>query len=128
MWLNNARRAGVVRTVSFIPLNHVVGLSSPGVATDPFSNDVPTEGQWRDVGCAGWWVDKSEEKTGESVLRTIDVLHVLMPVDVDVSPASRIRLPDLSVWQVEGHPENYEHGFHGFSPGLVVVHARKVEA
>ncbi|STC97559.1 hypothetical protein [Corynebacterium renale] len=113
--------------MSFVPVTHVVEMSSPGVTIDPFGNEMPTEGQWREVTCAAWWVDKSEEQTGDSVQRIVDALHLLVPIEVDVQPATQIRLPDSSVWQVQGHPENYEHGFHGFRPGLVVIHAQKVE-
>lgn len=113
--------------MAFVPAAHVVEVSSPGVMIDPFDNEIPTEGVWREVACAAWWVDRSEEHAGESVQRIVDALHVLLPVEVDVAPGAQIRLPDSSVWQVQGHPENYEHGFHGFRPGLVVVHARKVE-
>ena len=82
---------------------------------------------WEHVNVASWWVDRTDETSGDSVLRTIDYLHAHFPTDTAPAPDAVLRLPDGSQWQVEGHPEDYNHGWHGFTPGLVVVHAKKVE-
>ncbi|WP_156963562.1 hypothetical protein [Corynebacterium auriscanis] len=112
----------------FIPLSHEVEVLTPGEpVVDRFGDSRPGPVVSRHLRVAGWWVDRVEEKAGESVLRTIDYLHVHVPVGAEFGTAAKIRLPDGSVWQVAGNPENYDHGPFGFSPGLVVVHALKVE-
>ena len=114
--------------MSFIPLTQRIEVYRRGDPEyDRFGNLRPGKGAWEEVAVASWWVDRTEEKTGESVLRTIDYLHVHLPPEHAPEPDADIRLPDGSVWAVQGHPEDYNHGWHGFKPGLVVVHAKKVE-
>lgn len=114
--------------VAFVPLNFPVEVLTPGeTVVDMYGNEIPSGGQWVRAQAASWWVDKTEEKGEDSVLRTIDFLHVHLPPTEAVNAASRVRLPDGTEWDVVGNPEDYRHGFHGFDPGLVVVHARKVE-
>lgn len=114
--------------MSFIPLNQKVEVYRRGAPErDRFGNERSGKGEWQQVQVASWWVDRTDEKSDDSILRTIDLLHVhLLPEDAP-KPDSMIRLPDGSQWQVQGNVEDYNHGWHGWAPGLVVVNARKVE-
>lgn len=109
------------------PTPYLLEVYTAGEPTvDLYGNKRPGKGQWKQVQVASWWVDRTEEKTGDSVLRTVDYIHVHIPADEQVSATSRIRLPDGSIWEVMGNPENYRHGWHGWDPGLVVIHGKKV--
>lgn len=93
---------------------------------DRMGNERPGRVSWVSVPVASWWVDRSEEKSGESVLRTVDYLHAhLRPGDAP-GPGGHVRTPDGLVWAVEGNPEDFNHGFHGWAPGLVVIHCKGV--
>lgn len=112
--------------MTFIPAIHPLEVFLPGEPVkDRFGNERPGPGEWVSVLVAQWWVHKTEESAGDSLLRTVDQLTAHFPVGEAPPPDAKIRTPDGSEWQVEGNPENYEHGFHGWSPGLVVVHAKK---
>lgn len=114
----------------FVPLLHEVEVYTPGeLVKDRFNNLRPGPGVWRRVKVAAWWVHGSEERDGQnaSVLRTIDMLTLHVPSEAALSPGGKVRLPDGSVWEVEGHGEDFNHGWHGFVPGLLVIHAKKVE-
>ena len=89
--------------MAFIPLNQTVEVYRRGAPErDRFGNERPGKGEWQQVKVASWWVDRTDEKSGDSILRTIDLLHVhLRPADAP-TPDSQIRLPDGSQWQVEG--------------------------
>lgn len=112
----------------FIAPKYVVEVYRPGVmAPDRFGNLVPSPGVWESVKVAQWWVSSTDEVGGDSVLRTFDVLTVHFPTGLQPMAAGRVRLPDGTVWEVEGNIEDYNHGFHGWNPGLVVVHCKRVE-
>lgn len=114
--------------VSFIPLTQTLEVYTPGaVVRDRFGNERQGAGEWREVKVASWWIDRTEESAGTSVLRTIDYLHVHVPLNVTLEAGSRLRTPNGSEWTVEGNVEDFNHGWHGWVPGLLVVHARKVE-
>ena len=88
----------------------------------------PGPGSWEVVMVASWWIHKAEEKSDDSVLRTVDYLTAHFPVGDEPPASAQIRIPGQGqLWQVEGNAEDYEHGWHGFAPGLVVVNAKKVE-
>lgn len=114
--------------MAFIPLPQSIDMQAKaGTKRDRFGNLVAAPGEWRQVRVASWWVDRSEEKAGDSVLRTVDYLHVhCLPSDAP-GPEGRVRTPDGRVWSVTGNPEDFNHGFHGFIPGLVIVHAKEVQ-
>lgn len=110
-----------------LPTPHHLDLYTAGLpTTDRYGNKRPGKGEWRRVAVSSWWVDRTEEKSEDSVLRTIDYLHVHLPPSAEANAASRIRLPDNTEWEVIGNPENYQHGFHGWVPNLVVLHGKKV--
>ena len=112
----------------FLPPPHLLEMYLPGEPVrDRFGNERPGKGSWEVVAVSSWWIDKTEEKGDDSVLRTLDYLHVQVPPEVAPPPSSKVRLPDGTEWEVKGNPEDYRHGFHGFNPGLLVVHAVKVE-
>ena len=113
--------------MSFIPLKYSLEFMAPGTALDRFGNPRPVDGEWVKHPVASWWVDMTEEKQGESVLRTVDMLHVHMRPEDAPPPDGQVRTPDGQVWQVQGHVQDFNHGWHGWSPGLVVVDCRKVE-
>lgn len=108
-----------------IPLAHAVEFWSPDTTSvDRFGDQRPGGGSWTPVRVAGWYVGATEETGGESVLRTSDVLTVLAPSSP--GPAGRVRLPDGSVWQVHGNPQDYRHG-PWWDPGLIAFECRKVQ-
>lgn len=108
----------------FVPLRHTVELAEVVETTDPFGNVITVPSEFTPVQVAGWAIVKTEESAGESVLRTVDQLDVYAQQPFDAG--TTIRLPDGSVWEVSGNAEDYRHG-PWWNPGLVVVHARKVE-
>ena len=113
--------------MSFIPLNYELEVYSVGPpVVDRFGNERPGEGSWSPAKVAQWWVYKTEEKGEDSLLRLIDLLTVHMQPEVAPAPGGRFRLPDGTVWEVEGNFEDFTHGWHGWSPGLVVVHGKRV--
>lgn len=114
--------------MAFIPTRHPVEVANPREKKLNRFNVVESKpGKWRQVYVASWWIGRTEEQTGDSVLRTIDELTVHFKPKDAPPPGGKIRLPDGSTWEVSGHPEDYRHGFNGFDPGLLEVHARKVE-
>ncbi len=94
---------------------------------DRFGNERPGGFSWQRIPVSSWWIGATEEKAGDSVLRTMDMLHVHVSSSFSLDAAAKVRLPDGSEWSIEGNSENYDHGWHGWAPGLLVVHARKVE-
>ena len=112
----------------FVPARYVLEMFVAGEPVrDRFNNVRPNKGAWQRVEVSSWWVDKTEEKSGDSVLRTIDTLHIHVPTGKAPAAASKVRLPDGTEWEVRGNVEDFNHGWHGFDTGLVVVHAVKVE-
>lgn len=112
----------------FVPTPFTLEFYFPGEPDrDRRGNLVQGQGSWEAVQVSSWWVDKTEEKGEDSVLRTIDYLHIHVPVGFEPDPGGQVRTPDGEVWQIQGNTENYEHGFHGWSPGLLVVHAKNVK-
>ena len=114
--------------VAFIPSTHALEFYFPGEPTvDRFGNERPGVGEWEVVPVASWWIDRSEEKTGDSILRTIDMLHIHVSEEFVPLSSGLVRTPDQAEWQIQGNVENYNHGWHGWAPGLGVVHATRVE-
>lgn len=116
--------------MAFIPLRHTIEVYTPGKPVkDRFNNLRPGPGTWTPVKVASWSVSRTEERDiqGASILRTIDTLTIHVPPGTAPTPGGKVRLPDGSEWQVEGHGEDYNHGPFGFIPGLIVIHSKKVE-
>lgn len=114
--------------MAFIPLNRTVEVGIPGEpVVDRFGNERPGKPDWRTVKVAAWWIAQTQESHGDSVLRTIDVLSVCATQGAGITPDSKIRLQDGSVWAVDGNGENYDHGPFQFQPGLLVYTAKQVE-
>lgn len=111
----------------FIECNHPLDVYRVGEPVeDRFGNLRPGQGEWKPVMVASWWVDKTEEEQGDSVRRTFDVLHVHLRPDDVPGAGGKLRTPDGEEWEIEGNVEDFNHGWHGFAPGLLVVHAKKV--
>lgn len=112
----------------FITTPHTVEIYREGAfEKDRFGNLNPGPGEWEPVKVAQWWVHRTEEQGDDSVLRTVDLLTVHVPTGDAPSPGGKVRLPDGTEWEVQGNPEDFNHGFHGWSPGLVVVHCKRTE-
>lgn len=117
---------------SVFPLRFTVWVSEVVETTDRFGNTRMKAGGFRAVKAAGWAVNRVDEaagsttysNVGESVLRTVDQLDLYVPQRI--APSAQIKLPDDTIWEVQGHAEDYRNGPF-WDPGLVVVHARKVE-
>lgn len=111
--------------MSIFPLAQKIEVYTPGEpGRDAHGNEIPGPGSWEPVRVFAWAVNKVDEERGESMLRTIDNLTVYTPEAFH--PGGRVRLPDGSEWEVEGNAEDYNNN-PWWSPGLVVVHCRKVE-
>lgn len=113
---------------SFVPLSQELEVYTQGEPVrDRFGDLRPAEGTWKTVKVASWWIDRTEEKSEDSILRTIDLLCVhCLPEDAPAA-GGKFRLPEGTEWEVTGNPEDYNHGWHDWKPGLLVVHAKKVE-
>lgn len=113
--------------MSFVPLSAEVEVYTVGEpVVDRFGNERPGVGGWQSVKVAQWWVHKSEESEGDSIRRLIDVLTVHAPLNTPITTGGKFRLPDGSEWTVEGNAEDYNHGWHGWKPELLVFHGEKV--
>lgn len=110
-----------------IPLLQSVEVYTPGeIEYDRFGNEVRGPGAWAETPVAQWWIHRVEEKGEDSILRTVDLLTLHCPTESAPEAAGKVRLPDGSEWEVRGNPENFTHGWHGWSPGLAVVHCERV--
>ena len=115
--------------MAFIDCSFPLEVFLPGEPIeDRFGNTRPGPGSWVEILVASWWVHKTEEKGDDSILRTVDYLTAHFPAGDEPTSAAKIRIPGESQeWQVVGNVEDYNHGWHGFVPGLVVVNAKNVE-
>lgn len=93
---------------------------------DRFGNKVPGNGAWVRMLVLGWAIRDVQETAGNSVLRTIKQLVVYCSPDSAPTAAGKFRLPDGSVWLVDGGATDFNHG-PWWQPKLVSVTARKVE-
>ena len=100
------------------PLIHTVQVArlQPG-GKDSFGTPLPaTRASFEDLKVAGWAVEKTEEKQGDSVLRLVDTLTLYSPEELP--PDTHIRLPNGTQWAVDGHAQDYRNG-PWWDPGLV---------
>lgn len=111
---------------AFILLRQTVEVHVPTKVTNRFGDEVLGPGKWEPRRVAGWAINSTQEQEGDSVLRTIDRLVVYMGTQSAAQPDEFIRLPDGSVWRVEGNAQNFDHG-PWWQPGLVVVTCTKTE-
>lgn len=114
---------------AFIPLRHTIEVYTPGeMFKDRFNNLRPGPGTWKTIRVAAWFVGSTEERDSEnaSILRTVDTLTIYCAPEQAPPPGGKVRIPGSGEWEVEGHAEDYRHG-PWWDPGLVVVHAKKVE-
>lgn len=103
-------------------------LQKPGESTithDRFGNEKIIPGEPIPVKVFSWEIVRSEEKEGESVLRTIDDLRIIAPPDT-FAPEDTVTLPGGGKWTIEGHAEDNRNNPY-FDAGLVTYHAQKVE-
>lgn len=109
------------------PLNCWVEVHREGdPVIDRFGNQRPRPDHWERVQVFGWAVNQTSEGDQTSVLRTYNQLSIYMPHEAIPAPSEKIRLPNGTVWEVEGNPENYDNN-PWFAPGLDVVRCKKVE-
>lgn len=114
--------------MAFVSTPHSLEFYFPGEPTvDRFGNERPGLGEWALTAVASWWIERTEEKSDDSVLRTVNVLTIHVPEGFEPPPSGQVRTPDGTVWDVEGNAEDYTHGWHGWNPGLLVLHCKKVE-
>lgn len=113
--------------MAFIPLKHTLEVKREGEPVrDRFGDLIPSLASWATIPVASWWVDKTEEKQDDSILRTIDYLHLHCRPSDAPGEAEVVRTPDGREWAVQGRVEDYSHGWHGWDSGLVVVHCKGV--
>lgn len=108
------------------PLRQTIYVGTPGEPTkDRFGNEIPGPMEWAPANVFGWAVVRTEEQTGDSIMRLIDDLQLIAPVGL-LTAENEIRLPDDTTWVVEGNAEDYNAN-PWFTPGLVIHHCKKVE-
>lgn len=100
-----------------IPLEVSRGES---VEFDRFGNEVVRQSPFETVLVFAWSVSPVEEVRGDSVMRVVDKLKVILPPDSAPGPSGRFRTPDGVVWQVDGGTRDPNNN-PWWSPGLVVV-------
>ncbi|SNV88160.1 Uncharacterised protein [Corynebacterium urealyticum] len=117
----------VIRKARFPALYAVEVLTPDPPGVDRLGNPKPS-GTFsaKTISVIGWHTGSTEEVFGDSVLRTKDTLSLYVHADAAPQPDQRIRLPDGSEWDVDGHPIDHRHG-PWFDPGAVVVSCKKVE-
>lgn len=110
------------------PLRKTIEVLKPGEPVIGMFGDLePGEPTFVPVKVFGWGAAVAEETTnnGTSILRTIDEYRLICPPGA-VKPAEQVRLPDGSIWTVEGNEKSFEDN-PWWKPGLVEVTIRKVE-
>lgn len=108
------------------PLSKTIQLGVTGPPTvDRFGNEKPGTLTWQNVSVFGWATDQVSETTdgGNSVLRTIDDMHLYAPPGV-VKPEHQVKINGV-VYSVEGNEKNFD-GNPWYAPGLVIIALRKV--
>lgn len=102
------------------PTPHVVRHEVfTGTGVDSLGNDVETWAAPVDVSVIGWYSSLVEVLAGYTS-RTVSDIDLLVPPGVVVSVRDRVFLPgEDHVYEVVA-VEDYNHGFHGWTPGGVV--------
>lgn len=113
--------------MSVFPLTQeVTRLRSGGEATDPFGNPVtgaPVEDQ---VLVFAWWVGSSGEPNLTGHVERVESDASLIAAPGDFAPSDQVILPGGGVFEVDGHPANYDNN-PWWSPGVETVALRRVE-
>ncbi|WP_157108905.1 hypothetical protein [Corynebacterium aquilae] len=96
-------------------------------STDFFGDDVIRgDVHWQQVNVFGWALNVVDEQQGDSVSRTRDHIDLYAPHAVSPLSGQVVRLPDGTVWEVEGNPQNYDNN-PWWQPGLAVTRLYRVE-
>lgn len=96
------------------------------VELDRWNDEKIVQSPFETVMVFAWTVNPVEEKSGESTLRVIDQLEVILPPEDAPPPSGQFRTPDGDVWQVDGSPSDPNNN-PWWKPGLVTVKARRVD-
>lgn len=95
--------------------------------TDLFGDDaIRGEVEWVPVDVFGWALNAVDESQGDSISRTRDHIDLYSPHTVAPTPGQVVRLPDGTVWEVEGNPQNYDNN-PWWQPGLAISRLYRVE-
>ena len=102
------------------PLAQVIGHRAfdPG-AVNAHGNPVEAWGDPVDVAVYGWHTGQSAEPAVAGHDRVSVDGQVFGPESWRPGPRDRVVLPGAGEFEVQGHPEDYNHGPFGWRPGLV---------
>lgn len=108
------------------PLPHTVQhLAYAGTARNSRGNTVDVWASPVDV-AAFWHTGPTHEPQIAGHERVRVDAKVYVASSVTVSSKDKFVLPGRGEFEVEGEPEDYDHGPFGFTPGVVVVNLRRV--
>lgn len=113
--------------MSVFPLTQeVTRLRTGGMSTDPFGNPVPGPPSEEQVLVFAWWIGSSGEPSLSGHVERVDSDASLIAGPGEFKPADQVVLPGGGVFEVEGHPSNYDNN-PWWSPGVETVALRRVE-
>ena len=113
--------------MSVFPLTkEVTRIRSGGVVTDPFGNEVPGPSSEDQVLVFAWWVGSSGEPNLSGHVERVESDASLIAAPGDFRPSDMVSLPGQGVFEVEGHPANFDNN-PWWSPGVETVSLRRVE-
>lgn len=84
---------------------------NPTITYDPALNE-----QGAEVRVIAWWPIREQETTE---VRVESDYWMAVPPTVEVTPQDVVDLP-IGRFEVEGHPQDYNHGPFGHTPGCIV--------
>lgn len=97
-----------------------------GQGADRFGDTTLEYEDWENKPAFGWEISRNTETTGDSIIRTTDKMKLYAPPETNPGPGGQIQLSNNTTWEVEGNPDDYNNNPF-FTPGLLVIHAKKVE-
>lgn len=117
----------VAVVVTVFPLSQeVTHLKSGPPGEDPFGNPVPGVPVEEQVLVFAWWIGSSGEPTPSGHVERVDSDASLIAGPGVFKPSDQVILPGHGVFEVEGHPSNYDNN-PWWSPGVEMVSLRRVE-
>lgn len=113
--------------MSIFPLTEQVTRirPSPG-GTDAHGN--PTEGDpvATVLRVFAWWIGSSTEPSMDGHVERIESDASMIAAPGEFRPSDRVELPGAGLFEVKGHPANYDNN-PWWSPGVETVALRRVE-
>lgn len=113
--------------MSIFPLTQeVTRLRSGEDGTDAHGNQIPGPTEEDQVLVFAWWIGSSGEPQLPGHVERVESDASLIAGPGDFLPTDHVVLPGHGVFEVEGHPSNYDNN-PWWSPGVETVALRRVE-